>query len=80
MAIIDALGGEKLLGHFEQRLQRWIAREFQIRQANAINQHLVGADGGRRVEADGRAGRDKIILFNAIAADAQAPDEDAIFI
>ena len=80
MAIIDALRGEKLLGHFEQRLQGRIAREFQIRQAHAVDEHLVGADGGRRVEADGGSGRDEIILFNAITAYAQAPDQDAIFI
>ena len=80
MAIIDALRAEKLPGHFEQRLQRWIARKLQIGQTHAINQYLVSADGGGRVEADGGAGRDEIILFDAIAAYAQAPDQDAIFI
>src|SRR5438552_10908310 len=80
MAIIDALRGEKLLGHFEQRLQGRIAREFQIRQAHAVDEHLVGEDGGRRVEANGRAGRDKIILFNAIAAYAQAADQHTILV
>src|SRR5438105_10413314 len=53
MAIIDALRGEKLPGHFEQRLQRWIARKLQIGQTHAVDQYLVGADSGRRVEANG---------------------------
>src|SRR5438552_18120026 len=80
MAIIDALRGEKLLGHFEQRLQGRIAGEFQIGQTHAINQYLVSADGGRGVEANGGAGRDKIILFNAIAAYAQAADQHTILV
>jgi len=61
-------------------LESWVAREFEVGEADSVDEDLVGAyaDGG--FEADGAAGGYEVILIDAVAADAEAAHERAVLI
>ena len=62
------------------RLESGIAGEFEVGEADAVDEDLIGADGGGGFESHGAAGSDVVVLIHAVAADAQAADERAVLI
>src|SRR5215813_6934889 len=64
----------------EARLVGRITGEFEIWQANAVDQDLIRADRSRSFEAPGAGVGNEIILVDAVAAYAKAPDQSAISI
>ena len=61
-------------------LVRRIAREFQVRQANGVDDDLIGVDVCRSFEAFGSGAGDVVVLIHAIAAHAQSAHENAVLI
>ena len=59
-------------------LERGIARELEVGQADAVDEDLVCANGSGRFEAYGAAGGDKVVLIHAVTADTEAADERPI--
>jgi hypothetical protein len=57
-----------------------IAGKFKIRKPDSIDGNLIRAYCGRRFESRGAGTGYKIVLVNAIAADAEAADEHSVFI
>src|SRR6266404_1091803 len=62
------------------RLKSRVAREFEVGEADAVDEDLIGADGGGGFESRGAAGSDVVVLVNAVAADPEAADERAVLI
>src|SRR5579872_2818461 len=57
-----------------------IAREFQVRQPDALVEHLVGSQGGWSFKARRGSGTDEIVLVHTVSADSQAAYQHAILI
>src|SRR6266704_5341188 len=54
------------------------AWELQIRKSDTLNKDLIGADSQRRLEIGSAAVRDEVILFDPVATDAEATDQDRV--
>ena len=59
---------------------RGIARKLEVGKPYAPDRNQVGADRGRRFEAFCAGTRHKVILIDAIAANAEATDEYSVAI
>src|SRR5258708_30004959 len=57
-----------------------IAGKFKIRKPDSIDGNLICANCGWRFESRGARTSYKVVLIDAIAADAETTDQDAIFI
>ena len=58
--------------------ERRIARELRVRKARAAEIEMIGADRVGGCVADGAGGGDNVVLVDAVAADADGADEDAV--
>ena len=56
-----------------------MARVFDIRQPHAAYQQLICANGWRRIETESAGGGDEVVLINAVAADADRANQNAVF-
>src|ERR1700719_1827890 len=61
-------------------LEGGIAGEFEVREADAVDQDLIGANGGGRFKPEGSPRSHKIILVDAVAADAQTAYQYSILV
>src|ERR1017187_7721485 len=61
-----------------KRLLLRVARELKVRQPDAANQDLVGANGRRRLKARRAAGSHKIVLLHAVARYSQSTHHHAV--
>ena len=57
-----------------------VPREFQIWKTHISDEELVGAKFRRRDKPSDSYGGDKIVLFNAVTADAKPTDKPAILV
>src|SRR5262249_5122426 len=64
----------------QARIVGRITGEVERCQANAVDQDLIRSDRSRRFEAPGAGVDNEIILVDAVAAYAKAPDQSAISI
>lgn len=65
---VDIKKGDFGVGRRKVALVRRITREFQVRQANGLDDDLIGVDVGRSFEAFGSGTGDVVVLIHTITA------------
>jgi hypothetical protein len=65
---VDIKKGDFGVGRRKVALVRRITREFQVRQANGVDDDLIGVDVGRSFEAFGSGTGDVVVLIHTNTA------------